>query len=112
MGLRVYFLAKAMRISAPSRMNIQLLPEVHQQDPDLGDGEFVVVVFDNDHNTFEEVTSILMQATRCSLQEAEIETWEVHHLGKSVVHHGSEGECERAASVIRTIGIKVEVRLE
>jgi ATP-dependent Clp protease adapter protein ClpS len=93
-------------------MSVDLLPDVREQDPGLGDGDFVVVVFDNDHNTFEEVTHILMQATRCTSQEAEIETWEVHNLGKSVVHHGSEAECERAATVIRTIGIAVEVREE
>jgi hypothetical protein len=28
------------------------------------------------------------------------------------VHHGSSEECERAAAVIRTIGIKVEVKQE
>jgi hypothetical protein len=39
-----------------------------------------------------------------------METWEVHHLGKSVVHHANAEECERVASVIRTIGIVVEVR--
>jgi hypothetical protein len=41
-----------------------------------------------------------------------METWEIHNLGKSVVHHGSQQECERAAAIIRTIGIRVEVRQE
>ena len=50
-----------------------------------------------------------MQATACTLEEAEIETWEVDHLGKSVVHHGGQEECQRVAGIIRTIGIRVEV---
>jgi ATP-dependent Clp protease adapter protein ClpS len=55
---------------------------------------------------------ILMVATKCNFEEAQMETWEVHNLGKSVVHHGSQDECERVAIVIRQIGIKVEVLSE
>ena len=93
-------------------MNIQLLPDLEERVPGTGDGDFIVIVFDNPINTFDEVTGILQKATGCPLREAEMETWEVHHLGKSVVHHGSEPECERAAGIIRTIGILVEVRQE
>jgi ATP-dependent Clp protease adapter protein ClpS len=55
---------------------------------------------------------ILMVATKCNFEEAQMETWEVHNLGKSVVHHGSQDECERVSIVIRQIGIKVEVLSE
>jgi len=84
--------------------------------PDLLDGvdndlsnEFGVIVFDNDHNTVPEVIAILMKATGCPLPEAEMETWEIHHQGRSLVHHGDRAECERVANVIETIGIKVSV---
>ncbi len=70
---------------------------------------WIVVVYDNDFNTVDQVIRILITATKCSIAEAEIETWEVHHLGKSVVHHGDRPECERVAGIIRTIGIRVEV---
>jgi ATP-dependent Clp protease adapter protein ClpS len=73
---------------------------------------YIVTVFDNDHNTVEEVTLILLVATSCTLDEAEMETWEIHHLGRSVVHHGPEDECRAAAEVIATIGIKVVVSSE
>jgi len=78
---------------------------------DAGDteGEWLVIVFDNDHNSFDQVISILQQATACSLEEAQLETWEVHHLGRSIVHHADRAECERAAGIIRTIGIRVAV---
>lgn len=93
-------------------MNIQLLPEILPGQPGTGDEGWIVIVYNNDHNTYDEVIDILIKATACTLEEAEIETWEVDHLGKSVVHHGEQEECERAAAVIRTIGIKVEVRQE
>ncbi|MBX7135439.1 MAG: ATP-dependent Clp protease adaptor ClpS [Fimbriimonadaceae bacterium] len=76
-----------------------------------GDG-WIVTVFNNDHNTYDEVIFILMVATQCTADEAAMETWEIDHLGKSVVHHGGESECRRAAEVIATIGIRVEVSEE
>lgn len=72
-------------------------------------GDWIVIVFDNPTNTFEEVIGILQKATGCGLEEAEMETWEVHHLGRSVVHHGDLAECDRAAGIISTIGIRVKV---
>jgi len=72
-------------------------------------GDHIVIVFNNDYNTWDEVIGILQKATGCCLAEAENETWEVHHLGRSLVHHGDRDECQRAAAVIRTIGIKVAV---
>jgi ATP-dependent Clp protease adapter protein ClpS len=93
-------------------MNIQLLPDLQQQGPGTGGDGYCVIVFNNDHNTYDEVMDILMKATGCTAEEAAIETWEVDHLGKSVVHYASQEECERVASIIRTIGIKVEVRQE
>jgi ATP-dependent Clp protease adapter protein ClpS len=70
---------------------------------------WVVVVYNNDYNTYDEVMIILMVATHCGAEEAEIETWEIDRLGKSVVHHGGKEECEEVAKIIRQIGIQVEV---
>lgn len=70
--------------------------------------KWIVTVYDNPYNTYEEVIVILMIATQCSLEEAEMETWEIDHLGKSVVHRASEQECKHVAEIIRTIGIRVE----
>ncbi|HZP82453.1 MAG TPA: ATP-dependent Clp protease adaptor ClpS [Chthonomonadaceae bacterium] len=87
-----------------------VLPRRDEDFAEIGGGEgFIVIVYDNDYNTPQEVVLILQKATSCTLEEAQIETWEVHNLGKSVVHHGSREECERAAGIIRTIGIRVEV---
>jgi ATP-dependent Clp protease adapter protein ClpS len=89
---------------------------VTERRPDLSDdttakieGDYIVIVFNNDTNTYAEVTAILQKATGCSREEAEMETWEIDHLGRSIVHHGDRAECERAAAIIQTIGIKVAV---
>jgi ATP-dependent Clp protease adapter protein ClpS len=87
--------------------------------PQIDDGSgsetgdlWVETVFNNDYNTWDEVVNILIKATGCSLNEAEMETWEIDNLGKSVVHHGEKDECHSAAEVIRQIGIRVEVSTE
>lgn len=80
---------------------------------DLSEQEsWMVVVYNNDTNTYDEVMMILMIATHCTVEEAEIETWEVDHLGKSNVHFADKDECETVARIIRQIGIQVEVKSE
>jgi hypothetical protein len=86
------------------------LPRPQQHDSvGSSSGDCIVIVFDNTVNTYQEVIDILQKATGCSLAEAEMETWEVDKLGRSVVHHGDRAECERAAEIIATIGIEVKV---
>jgi ATP-dependent Clp protease adapter protein ClpS len=75
----------------------------------VGGGGWVVTVYDNDRNTWEEVMMILQFATGCNVEEAYMETWEVHHQGLSVVHCAEKEECENVASIIARIGIKVSV---
>ncbi len=87
------------------------LPDISPEDT-TGTGHdfgWIVTVFNNNYNTWDEVIYILQKATGCSMDEAYIETWEIDNLGQSVVHHGSEKECEKVASIIATIGIRVEV---
>lgn len=84
-------------------------PELSDQGSTSVHPGWIVTVFNNEVNTYDEVIFILMAATGCDLGEAEIETWEVDHLGQSVVHQAGEDECRRAAEIIGTIGIRVEV---
>ena len=86
-----------------------ILP-VHEADSGItGYGGWKVTVYNNEVNTYAEVMMILMAATGCAAEEASMETWEIDHLGRSVVHFGQASECQTVASVISTIGIRVEV---
>lgn len=88
------------------------LPEIQESDTSTRWGEWMVVVYDNDTNTYDEVVMVLMMGTGCTAEEAYIEAWEIDHLGKSVVHFASETECLNAAAIIAKIGIRVEVSKE
>jgi ATP-dependent Clp protease adapter protein ClpS len=85
------------------------MPELEDSEATERTGEHLVIVFNNDYNTFDQVIHILQKATGCSLEEAEMETWEIDALGKSIVHHADRQECERVAAIITTIGIRVAV---
>lgn len=87
-------------------------PEIQELGPGAGGDSWIVTVFDNAKNTWQEVIAILIAATGCTFDEAYMETWEIDHLGKSVVHHGEEDECARVAKTIAEIGIRVEISSE
>ena len=86
-------------------------PEIRETSGGRGD-HWIVTVYNNEYNTWDEVVGILMAATGCSEDEADMETWEVDNLGKSVVHHGAQNECQIVAEIISQIGIRVEVSEE
>lgn len=84
-------------------------PKVESTDGSTQSDGWLVTVFNNETNTYDEVMVVLMVATGCCADEAYMETWEIDHLGASVVHHANEQECRRVAEIIATIGIRVEV---
>jgi hypothetical protein len=79
--------------------------------PEVGPA-WIVTVYDNDVNTYEEVMTVLMLATCCTAEEAYIEAWEIDHYGHCVVHRADEEECKGVAEVVATIGIRVEATPE
>lgn len=71
---------------------------------------FRVVVVNNDHNTFDEVITVLMRAVAgMSRATAEAHANEVHQTGSTVPYVGPLERAEAVAAVIRTIGILVRV---
>ena len=97
---------------APAKPGVIEEPAICESDAGERTDAWIVTVYDNEYNTYQEVMAILMIATQCSADEAYIETWEIDHLGKSVVHSGAQDVCSVVADIIRTIGIRVEVSQE
>lgn len=99
------------RLSGPRAVAPGVLERIDEGQTS-GGGGWIVTVYDNDRNTVDQVIDVLISATGCSLEEAQMETWEIHYLGRSTVHHGGQEECEKVATTIRTIGIRVTVTEE
>ena len=72
------------------------------------DKPYVVIVYDDDWHTFEQVETQLQKATACSLEKAEAFALEIHTSGRAVVFSGPGDKCERVASVLREIKLQVE----
>lgn len=75
-------------------------------------GSYCVVIFNNDHNSFDEVIAALMYATECDVQEASLEAWEAHTFGSAKVHFAPRYDCKHVARIISSIGVKTEVKRE
>lgn len=72
------------------------------------DGSNMVILYNCDCHTFDEVISQLMIATGCGPVKAEQIAEEAHQLGRAVAYSGEEEECERVAEILRSIGLQVE----
>ena len=77
--------------------------------PPQDDELYEVRVIDNDYNTYQEVIDITMLALQVSDEEAYAIAWEVDHKGSCVVAYGPRNDAEAIASIIRIIGIEVQV---
>jgi len=84
----------------------ELLPDLL---PKLQQERFRTVIFNNDYTPVDVVVIILIKATGCDAEEAAIEMWEAHNFGQANVHFASQTECQRAADIIESVGVKTEV---
>jgi hypothetical protein len=87
----------------------QTLAQIENSPVEALSGRWMVRIFNNDHTPVLAVIHILMVATGCSREEAEIETWEAEHYGQASVHFDGEIECRRVAGVIDKIGVQTAV---
>ena len=68
-----------------------------------------VILYNDNIHTFEEVIVQLVKAVRCSMEEAERFTWQVHTEGKAAVYEGTFEECFRVQGVLREIQLVTEI---
>jgi len=85
-------------------------PEI--RDSGVGVGRWMVVIYNNEFNSIEDVIEILMRSTGCGLEEAYMESWEAHNYGQASVHFASRIECEVVAAMIATIGVRTRITRE
>jgi ATP-dependent Clp protease adapter protein ClpS len=83
-------------------------PEENTGTPSDPAGPWVVILYNCDCHDFDEVIHQLQLATGCGQARAEQIAEEAHHRGRAVAHTGAPPECERAAGILRSIGLQVE----
>jgi ATP-dependent Clp protease adaptor protein ClpS len=85
----------------------QLEPSEANSPPDM-DKPYVVIVYNDDWHTFDDVIRQLQKATACTFEKAEALADEIDSSGRAVVFAGNGTECERVACVLREIRLQVE----
>ena len=68
-----------------------------------------VILFNDEVHTFEEVIDQIIKATRCSLNEAQEKTFEVHTKGKAVVYSGELAECLKVSGILEEILLHTQI---
>ena len=74
------------------------------------DNPWRLILYNDDHHTFEEVTGQLVKALGCSVSHAETLTWKVHREGKAVVYEGTFEECLKINRILQEIALNTEIK--
>ena len=91
-------------------MQPTILTEQHPAE--LTIGRWMLEIFDNDTTPREFVVFMLIKATGCTGDEAEMETWEAETFGRAAVHFGPRDICEAAGGMMNVIGVATKVSPE
>jgi ATP-dependent Clp protease adapter protein ClpS len=71
-------------------------------------GPWVVILYNCDCHTFDDVIEVLCIATGCTVDEAAALALRVHEEGRAIVFDGTQAECERVAEIIGSVKLQVE----
>ena len=71
-------------------------------------GPYVVILYNCDCHSFDEVILQLQKAAGYSIERAEDIAMEAHVEGRAIAYTGEADECERVANILRSIRLQVE----
>lgn len=99
-----------MSTETSETMSVIPTPDLWEQVRRPGDldGPYIVIVYDDDWHTFEEVATQMVRAIGCSYPKGREIANEIDGAGRAVVFAGSQKECESVAHVLREIRLQVE----
>lgn len=87
----------------------EVSPLIIDQIDALMDRPWVVILFNDDFHTFDEVVLQLQKATGCSVEDAERVTLEAHSTGRAIAFEGPVEECCRVQKVLESIRLQATV---
>ena len=84
-----------------------ILTELDEEtQPDL---PWNVILYNDDHHSFDAVIFQVQKATGVSLERAYEITMEAHHKGRAICYTGPLERCEHVADILRQIQLTVEI---
>lgn len=70
---------------------------------------FKVLLFNDDHHSFDEVIIQLIKAVKCSFEKARSYAFEAHVNGKAVVFQGQLNECLKVTTILEEIALHTQI---
>lgn len=71
-------------------------------------GPWIVILYNDEEHTYDDVIMILQKATGCSEEDGYAIAFEVDTKGRAICFSGTQEECERVAKIIASIRLQVE----
>ena len=68
-----------------------------------------VILFNDEIHSFDDVITQLLIAIKCTMDQAEALTWEVHSRGKACVFEGDMPECLKVSSILEEIDLGTQI---
>ena len=85
------------------------LRPVWDEEADNGvDDPYVVILYNDDYHDMGAVMEQIQRATGYDIERCIRIMFEAHTQGRAIAYTGSEADCERAARILRQIGLQVE----
>jgi len=70
---------------------------------------YKVILYNDDHHTFDEVIAQLIKAINCTFEQARAFAFEVHVKGKALVYSGSMESCLKVSSILEEIALNTQI---
>ncbi len=93
---------------ATAEVDERAIPRFDQEEKRGVDSPYVVILYNDDYHTLDEVVHQLLLATGYSVERCVRIMLEAHTTGRAVAYSGTESECERVAKILRRIRLQVE----
>jgi ATP-dependent Clp protease adapter protein ClpS len=93
---------------AEPRIEERELPQLEEHYDIDDEGPYVVILYNDDYHSMEEVCAQLQKATGYNFERCETIMLEAHTRGRAIAYTGSQCDCERAANILRQIRLQVE----
>lgn len=90
-------------------IDVRISPGILGQLDESLAGPWVVILYNDDYHSFDEVILQVQKATGCSVEKAAWITMEAHCLGRAIAYTGSREECDRVSTVLKEIRLQVEL---
>lgn len=84
-------------------------PELEKSGPGGGNGDYRVILYNDDWHGFDEVALQLQKATGYSQKRCAQITMEVDRKGRAICYRANREKCHKAARVLREIRLQCEV---